>query len=546
MKSVFNFLKYFTGALFVFSGLVKLNDPSGFSIKLNEYFDVFADDVKSKQDSIQYECWVNGKVLLSGTRAVNPFQPIQKYKMYLGIPGGGQFTGCEFNHKNLKECGCKLPFAVYLEQEGGNFTVTSAGINHIELDSSSWKNLVYQLKFKVKSDDLDSKPWTEDFKKVGFQSYLTEEGLGPMTGGPDFSISANIDQTSLIIPNGNGYDFFKWLKNYSLQLSMFFCALEVILGFALILGWKFQLIWTITALLIIFFTFLTGYSAYFNKVTDCGCFGDFIKLKPWDSFKKDVLLSVIVILLFLGRRFNTPLITNSRISNWSMAFLSVITGLFGVLCYFYLPVWDFLPYKMGNNIKKIMYEVPKGERDRDSTLVKFVMFNGKDSIRVTTAEYANSLKKGYQFVRSDIQIIIEGYKSPIHDFAIYDPIKGDLKDTFLNYSGYQLVWVAPFLESSNTNALKKFNNLNSEWKKLYNDAPVYALSSASPDFAAEFVKREQLNYSFYSADQKMLMTMARYNPTLYLFHGSVVISKWSGVNLPEISEIQGCISNHKL
>lgn len=545
MKSVFNFLKYFTGALFVFSGLVKLNDPSGFSIKLNEYFDVFADDVKSKQDSIQYECWVNGKVLLSGTRAVNPFQPIQKYKMYLGIPGGGQFTGCEFNHKNLKECGCKLPFAVYLEQEGGNFTVTSAGINHIELDSSSWKNLVYQLKFKVKSNDLDSKPWTEDFKKVGFQSYLTEEGLGPMTGGPDFSISANVDQTSLIIPNGNGYDFFKWLKNYSLQLSMFFCALEVILGFALILGWKFQLIWTITALLIIFFTFLTGYSAYFNKVTDCGCFGDFIKLKPWDSFKKDVLLSVIVILLFLGRRFNTPLITNSLISNWSMAFLSLVTGLFGVLCYFYLPVWDFLPYKMGNNIKKIMYEVPKGERDRDSTLVKFVMFNGKDSIRVTTAEYANSLKKGYQFVRSDIQIIIEGYKSPIHDFAIYDPIKGDLKDTFLNYSGYQLVWVAPFLESSNTNALKKFNNLNSEWKKLYNDAPVYALSSASPDFAAEFVKREQLNYSFYSADQKMLMTMARYNPTLYLFHGSVVISKWSGVILPEISEIQGCISNHK-
>ena len=88
--------------------------------------------------------------------------------------------------------------------------------------------------------------------------------------------------------------------------------------------------------------------------------------------------------------------------------------------------------------------MPKGERERDSTVVKFVMYNGKDSIRVTTADYANSLKNGYQFVRSDIQIIIEGYKSPIHDFAIYDPIKGDLKDTFLNYPGFQLVWVAPF------------------------------------------------------------------------------------------------------
>ncbi len=543
MKTVFNLLKYLTGALFVFSGLVKLNDPSGFSIKLNEYFDVFADDVKPKQDSIQYECWVNGKMLLSGTREVNPFQPIQDYKMYLGIPGGGQFTGCELNHSSLKECGCKISYAVYLEQEGSGFNVTSAGINQIEIDSSAWKNTFYQLKFKFKTSNSDSKQWMEEFKKQGFKGYLTHEGLGPMTGGPDFTIHAKIDQTKLIIPTGFAYDFFKWLKNYSLQLSMFFCALEVILGFALILGWKFKLVWSVTALLIIFFTFLTGYSAYFNKVTDCGCFGDFIKLKPWDSFKKDVILSIVVLLLFLGRRHNVPLISNLRITNWSMAILSFATGLFGILCYFYLPVWDFLPYKVGNDIKKIIYEVPKGERERDSTVVKFVMYNGKDSIRVTTADYANSLKNGYQFVRSDIQIIIEGYKSPIHDFAIYDPIKGDLKDTFLNYPGFQLVWVAPFLESSNVNALKKFNALNLEWKKITNNAPIYALSSASPEFVREFVKKEQLNYSFYSADQKMLMTMARYNPTLYLFIGPVVINKWSGVNIPQIAEIEECIFN---
>lgn len=42
-----------TGALFVFSGIVKLNDPSGFGIKLNEYFDVFAQDLATPQDSMR-------------------------------------------------------------------------------------------------------------------------------------------------------------------------------------------------------------------------------------------------------------------------------------------------------------------------------------------------------------------------------------------------------------------------------------------------------------------------------------------------------------
>ncbi len=543
LKNVFNLLKWLTGALFVFSGLVKLNDPSGFSIKLNEYFDVFADDLKSKQDSLQYECWVNGKILLSGKREVNPYQPIQNYKMDLGIPGGGHFTGCQLNHSSLKECGCKLLFAVYLQQEGSNFAQNSAGKLTMELDSSQWKNVNLQLKFKLISTKSKQISWMQEFKQQGFKQYLSDDGLGPMTGGPDLSLKAKIDQTKLIKPHGGLYDFFKWLKNYSLQLSIFFCALEVILGFALILGWRFHLVWSITALLIIFFTFLTGYSAYFNKVTDCGCFGDFIKLKPWDSFKKDVVLSVVVMLLFWGRKFNSPLISNVRISNLTMAFLSIATGIFGVLCYFYLPLWDFLPYKVGNDIKKIMYEIPPGEREKDSTVVRFVMFNGKDSTRVSTSDYSKTLEKGYQFIRSDIQIIIEGYKSPIHDFAIYDPIKGDLKDTFLNYSGFQLVWVAPFLESSNVNALKKFSALNLEWKKITKNAPIYALSSASPEFVSEFVKKEQLNYSFYSADQKMLMTMARYNPTLYLFKGPVVLNKWSGVNLPQIAEIEDCIFN---
>ena len=141
----------------------------------------------------------------------------------------------------------------------------------------------------------------------------------------------------------------------------------------------------------------------------------------------------------------------------------------------------------------------------------------------------------------DIQIIIEGYKSPIHDFAIYDPIKGDLKDSFLNSNDFQLVWVAPFLESANSNALRNINAIYDLWIKKGRGYNFYALSSASPDYVKSFIKKEQLYYSFYSADQKMLMSMARYNPTLYLFKGSKVIQKWSGVNLPDSFELENLI-----
>jgi peroxiredoxin len=66
----------------------------------------------------------------------------------------------------------------------------------------------------------------------------------------------------------------------------------------------------------------------------------------------------------------------------------------------------------------------------------------------------------------------------------------------------------------------------------------YALSSASKEASNEFAKKHGLKFTFFAADQKMLMTMARYNPTVYLFKGSVVIDKWSGMNVPKKEELE--------
>jgi uncharacterized membrane protein YphA (DoxX/SURF4 family) len=97
-----------------------------------------------------------------------------------------------------------------------------------------------------------------------------------------------------------------FLEPYALVIALLVVILEVLLGVMLIMGYakKFTL-WSLL-LMIVFFTFLTFYSAYFNKVTDCGCFGDALKLTPWESFSKDVLLLVLILILYKGNRYIKP------------------------------------------------------------------------------------------------------------------------------------------------------------------------------------------------------------------------------------------------
>ena len=50
LKVVAHIARIFVGGVFIFSGLVKLNDPVGTQIKLEEYFEVFAADLPALHD----------------------------------------------------------------------------------------------------------------------------------------------------------------------------------------------------------------------------------------------------------------------------------------------------------------------------------------------------------------------------------------------------------------------------------------------------------------------------------------------------------------
>ena len=106
----------------------------------------------------------------------------------------------------------------------------------------------------------------------------------------------------------------EFLSPFALGLAIILVIVELVLGVALIIGYYKRLTMWLLLLMIIFFTFLTFYSAYFNKVTDCGCFGDALPLTPWQSFTKDVILLIMIVFLFINIKHIKPLSSLRRLS----------------------------------------------------------------------------------------------------------------------------------------------------------------------------------------------------------------------------------------
>ena len=147
--------------------------------------------------------------------------------------------------------------------------------------------------------------------------------------------------------------FFEWFVPAALFLSVFLSVLEVVLGIALILGYRMKLTAWVLLAMIIFFTFLTFYSAYFNKVTDCGCFGDAIKPTPWQSFKKDIILLVFIGIVFWKKETYKPWF-GKRFREFKIIGSTVFLIFIAIYAIMHLPFIDFRTYKVGNHLPTLM------------------------------------------------------------------------------------------------------------------------------------------------------------------------------------------------
>ncbi len=320
------------------------------------------------------------------------------------------------------------------------------------------------------------------------------------------------------------FHFPEFFNNLSLFLSIAFSSAEVSLGVALIVGWMPILTTSALLLLIIFFTFLTGYSAITGAVTDCGCFGDFIKLTPWESFYKDIVLTILILFLFLMRRYIT---SGGRVATILTGIATLFAILFGIWNYVTLPLFDFRPYKAGNNIWELM-QVPEGApQDVYETILIYRNKETGEQVEMTSSEFATRYQEFqdttiWEFVSSESRLVQKGYTPPIHDFVLLDVNGNDVTAEILNQSGSYVFIIAYPSRFS----LKGLEKVSEQLRQV--NLPVYVLT-AFPDSEWKAISSEAKlpdTWTTLYVDATALKTFIRSSPGVVLMHGPVVIDKW--------------------
>ncbi len=325
----------------------------------------------------------------------------------------------------------------------------------------------------------------------------------------------------------------QFLSAGSVLMAMLICILEVGLGVAILMGYRMRMVSWLTLLLILFFTFLTFYSAYFDVVKDCGCFGDALHLKPWESFTKDVVLLFFVLIIFSQRNKIQPLI-NERISTLLTYAGLVLTTWFTYHCYAHLPMKDFRPYAIGKNILQGM-QLPPGAKT-DSVVMVFIYEKNGQKVEVTPDKLGPiTSDTAYKFVDRVDKVIREGDKPAIHDFAIRDAEDNNLTNDYLTRPDYVFMLVAYDLETTDLKVQSKINDFVGLCQQK--DVEFFGITSTIPTTTDKFRHEHQSMFPYYFCDATALKTIIRSNPGLVLLKNGTVIDMWHANDFPTFDEV---------
>jgi len=263
----------------------------------------------------------------------------------------------------------------------------------------------------------------------------------------------------------------EFLVPYSLVLAVVLVIFELLLGVMLLLGYAMKFTRWSLLLMIIFFTFLTFYSAYFNKVTDCGCFGDAIPLNPWQSFIKDVILLILILLIFKKNEFIKSIFSVNT-NKWIIfvVFIGCLGITYQVLTR--LPIIDFRAYKIGNSIP----EKRQAQGNEIPAIQDFYVFDRNEEI-------------ADEILKEEKLLMIVSYNMNLSEKSGWEEVEKITKEAEEN--GYKIIGIT----SSGDKAIEE--------------------------------KQEEFNidFPFYAMDETASKTIIRANPGLVTLEKGIVTQK---------------------
>jgi len=326
----------------------------------------------------------------------------------------------------------------------------------------------------------------------------------------------------------------EFLREAALLFVIIVCTAEFIAGISVLFNLRIREGIIIVAAMMAFFTPLTLILAISNPVSDCGCFGDAIKMTNWQTFFKNIVILIPSAYLFIKRKEFKRYIGKQT----ELVILTILIAIFigfMLLNLKYLPVIDFLPYSKGSNIPEKMI-IPEGSSpDRYETTFIYE----KDGIQKEfTLENYPADDTTWHFFDQKTILVEKGYQPPIHDLSILNIRTGiDLTENILANPGYTMLMVSTKLAEAKTGYLDKGYELGDNCSSLGID--FYVLTSSG----ADEIPVVMFDFDFCQTDEITLKTMVRSNPGFILIKGGTIIDKWSWATMPGIDELKELIDN---
>ncbi|MBR1922650.1 MAG: DoxX family protein [Paludibacteraceae bacterium] len=318
--------------------------------------------------------------------------------------------------------------------------------------------------------------------------------------------------------------FFTDLLPLATAAAFVLIAAEFVLGVCLFLNVRTQ--WTawLSLLFYLIMTPLTLYIALANPVSDCGCFGDAIVLTNWQTFWKNVVLLLLVIVLLCTKRYIRPRWRWYAECGIAVISLAAVIG-WMVWTLYHLPVIDFRPYKVGNNLVELM-EYPE-DAPRDEYKVTLVYSREGVEKEFSLSDYPKG-DSTWTFVRQESQLVKKGYEPPIHDLEIMNRDYEDITYDILESEAPVVLVIMYDLDKADKVCDAELSSLQAMCEER--GTSFYILTGSGSDRIDAFVSKEgmySLETAVCSCDPVTLKTIVRANPGVMVIQNGIVKAKYN-------------------
>lgn len=312
------------------------------------------------------------------------------------------------------------------------------------------------------------------------------------------------------------------LQEYVMPFSIWLCGAELMMGLMLLFKVRIRLISIFAVCSMLIFTTITFLSATVLPVEDCGCFGEAMKLTPWETFLKNLCLLPMAVVVWWRYRPDRIFSFSKLELMLTVVFFSVAMGL-GIYCYYHLPVIDFLPYKVGTNIHEAMLAEQRAQDEEVETLLVYRnLKNGRlKEFRLEDTEWQDEQK--WEWVETRTESEHNVVKAMISEFAVHNA-EGDATEQLLNHEGrlYMICMTDP--ESTPTACSNRLNNLvqqaimQGHFVVLLTPDPLYEQVNASMG---------GLMVPCFNIDASTMKTMLRARDGVVVLEDGVIVAKYN-------------------